>query len=1156
MLGINRTLPLLLMNKNIKFITIILSIIFGTEASIHFILMIFPDLGHITASIIDSLTLVFILGPVFFYMLKQEQNKSDLLTNISNQTLLDLNAINFDLSQYKVAIDASAIVAITDTRGVITYVNDQFCAISKYSREELIGQNHRLINSGHHADDFFIDMWKTIANGHIWKGDIKNKDKNGNHYWVRTTIVPLMDKHHKPIQYIAIRSDITAYKANFEAASQNATFQKAIFEGAAYAIIVTTTEGIITSFNKGAEDLLGYSAEEVVNVTSPAIFHEVNEVVAKAAELTAELGYEVAPGFDVFVLKSRSGIADVNEWTYVKKDGTRITVKLSVTALFNELGEIFAYMGVAHDITQEKASQKVLEQTLTFQSAILNGTNYGIISTNLDGIIVAYNKGAENMLGYTADEMVNKCSPAIIHDFNEVVAKADELTEELGVLVEPGIDVFHVKARTGIIDVNEWTYIKKDGTRIIVNMAISCLRDEHGDIYGYLGITHDITAQKIAQQELDKVKQMLQQTSEVAAVGGWELDVKSGVIIWSDIAQKLHDVDASFKPDLNSLIGFYVEGEHRVHITHCFNNLINLGESFDQEFEIITGEGNRVWVRKIGKGVFHNGVCIRAYGTFQDITKQKNTELELSYAKQQAEAASVAKSDFLANMSHEIRTPLNGVIGFTDLLLKTQLSESQNQYMTIVYQSANSLLDIINDVLDFSKIEAGKLELDIDKTDLIQLSAQIVDVVAFQIQDKNLELLLNVPSNLPRYVWTDVVRLRQILVNLLGNAIKFTEKGEIELKIELLSKTAEHGSFRFSVRDTGVGIDPKNIDKIFKAFEQEDASTTRKFGGTGLGLSITNKLLALMNGSTLQVSSELGKGSIFYFDVHYKMEEGEALVAHDLSHIKKVLVVDDNEHNRLIVQEMLKSSHIITDHAEDGIEALYMLKGEVKYDVIIMDYHMPEMDGLETIAAIRKQAHLQADQQPVILLSSSSDDEEVMKSCKALGVKQRLIKPVKMTQLFDALAKLQDVEEFVEVVKEDAILPISVVSQRDHAIPKVLIVDDNPINLILAKTVILKLLPNAIIVQAMNGNSAVESYKKEQPSIIFMDIQMPELNGYEATAAIRQLETDNPIPIIALTAGTVMGEKERCLEAGMNDYVSKPFVLAAIEKIIQTYLPY
>ena len=1147
------------MHKNLLLLLQLLLVLFGSEALIHFSFHFFPAIPDRVASIIDAGALVVLTSPFFLYLINREQRRANLAENAAQQNLTDLNLINFNLGQYKAAIDASAIVAITDISGTITYVNDHFCAISKYSREELIGQNHNIINSGYHSNDFFKDLWKTIANGNIWKGDIKNKDKNGHYYWVRTIIVPLMKDGQKPDQYIAIRTDITAHKESLEALAKAASFQKAIFDGTNYAIIATTSDGIINTFNKGAEKLLGYTAAEVVGITSPAIFHDLNEVVAKAAELTIELGVDVAPGFDVFVLKSRSGMADVNEWTYIKKDGSRITVKLSVTALFNEQGEIYGYMGVANDITQEKAAQKHLEQTLNFQSAILNGTNYSIISTNLEGVIVAYNKGAENMLGYTAEEMVNKCTPAMIHDFNEVVAKADALTEELGFLVEPGLEVFHLKARTGVVDVNEWTFIKKDGSRITVNMAISCLRDEHGEVYGYLGITNDITAQKIAQAELDKAKQMLEQTSEVAAVGGWELDVPSGIMNWSAISYRLHGVDENFNPDLTTVIGFYLEDDHRARITKCFNNLINFGEAFDQEFEMVTGDGRRIWARKIGKGVFYNGICVRAYGTFQDISKQKQAELELFNAKELAEAASIAKSDFLANMSHEIRTPLNGVIGFSDLLLKTQLSESQNQYMSIVYQSANSLLDIINDVLDFSKIEAGKLELEIDKTDIIQLSAQIVDVVAFQVQDKNLELLLNLPTNIPRFVWTDVVRLRQILVNLLGNAIKFTEKGEIELKIELLSKTAEQGLFRFSVRDTGLGIDPKNIDKIFKAFEQEDASTTRKFGGTGLGLSITNKLLALMKGSSLQVSSELGKGSVFYFDVHYKMEEGEAMAAHDLTHIKKVLVVDDNEHNRLIVQEMLKSNHIVTDHAEDGIEALYMLKGEVKYDVIIMDYHMPDMNGLETIAAIRKQAHLQADKQPVILLSSSSDDEEVMKSCKTLGVKQRLIKPVKMNQLFDALVKLQDIETLdTEAVLEqvDNQETITVINTTDSFTPKVLIVDDNPINLILAKTVILKILPNAMIAQAMNGNHAIEAYRKEQPDIIFMDIQMPELNGYEATAAIRQLETDNPIPIIALTAGTVMGEKERCLAAGMNDYVSKPFVLAAIEKIVSTYLPH
>ena len=725
------------MYKSFILLLQLLLVLFGSEALIHFSFHFFPTLPDRVASIIDASALVVLTAPFFFYLINREHRRANLAENNAQQNLSDLNHINFNLGQYKAAIDAAAIVAITDARGSITYVNDQFCAISKYSREELIGQNHTIINSGYHSVDFFKDMWKTIANGDTWKGDIKNKDKNGHYYWVRTTIIPLMKDGQKPDQYIAIRTDITSHKESLEALAKAASFQKAIFDGTNYAIIATTTDGVITNFNKGAENLLGYTAAEVVNITSPAIFHDLNEVVSKAAELTTELGIDVAPGFDVFVLKSRSGNADVNEWTYIKKDGSRITVKLSITALFNEKGEIFGYMGVANDITQEKAAQIQLEKNLLFQSAILNGTNYSIISTNLEGVIVAYNKGAENMLGYTAEEMVNKSTPAIIHDFSEVVAKADALTEELGFLVEPGLEVFHVKARTGITDVNEWTFIKKDGSRIAVNMAISCLRDEDGEVYGYLGITNDITAQKLAQVELDKAKQMLQQTSEVAAIGGWELEVQSGDMNWSAISCKLHGVDESFKPDLSSLIGFYVEGEHRARISECFNNLINFGEAFDQEFEIITKDGNRIWVRKIGKGIFHNGVCVRAYGTFQDISKQKNAELELFYAKQQAEAASIAKSDFLANMSHEIRTPLNGVIGFTDLLLKTQLSESQNQYMSIVYQSANSLLDIINDVLDFSKIEAGKLELEIDKTDIVQLSAQIVDVIAFQIQDKN-----------------------------------------------------------------------------------------------------------------------------------------------------------------------------------------------------------------------------------------------------------------------------------------------------------------------------------------------------------------------------------------------------------------------------------
>jgi PAS domain S-box-containing protein len=531
-----------------------------------------------------------------------------------------------------------------------------------------------------------------------------------------------------------------------------------------------------------------------------------------------------------------------------------------------------------------------------------------------------------------------------------------------------------------------------------------------------------------------------------------------------------------------------------------------------------------------------------------DVTGMELHRLELRQARHLAEQASVAKSEFLANMSHEIRTPLNGVIGFTDLMLKTDMNNTQKQYLGIVNQSANTLLSIVNDILDFSKIEAGKLELDIDRYDIYEIAAQTADIISFQVQSKGLEMLLDIPSCLPRFVWVDDIRLKQVLINLLSNAAKFTESGEIELKIEILKFEPQDRcsiTCRFIVRDTGIGIRQDKKAKIFEAFLQEDSSTTKKYGGTGLGLTISNQLLSLMN-SSLQLESEHGVGSTLFFDLKMKCEQGDAFAPQSIATIRNVLIVDDNEKNCRLLRRMLGQIGVKSDQAGNGWKALDVLAQGTIFDAVLMDYHMPGIDGLETTRKIRET--FSSGKLPVILMNNSADDAIVLKARQELGINSRLLKPVRQVDLSRLLANLTG--------KEISLPSATRLAQPQLTTRKisVLVAEDHLINMILAKTVIKKIAIHATILEATNGKEALELCENQLPDLIFMDIQMPLMNGYVATSLIRKLPGAGKVPIIALTAGNLIGEKEKCIAAGMDDFISKPFVQDAMWQVFERFL--
>jgi len=587
---------------------------------------------------------------------------------------------------------------------------------------------------------------------------------------------------------------------------------------------------------------------------------------------------------------------------------------------------------------------------------------------------------------------------------------------------------------------------------------------------------------------------------------------------------------------------------------------IKSGEVWKGEIKNRAKDGSFYWVDSTivpfrdGLGKPKQFIVIR-----MDITGLKRIEEELRAAKDAAEGASRAKSEFLANMSHEIRTPMNGIIGMTELALDTQLTVEQREYLNMVKTSAASLLTLINDILDFSKIEAGKLDLDVADFSLRQSIGETLKALGFRAHQKGLELAWRVAQDVPDYLAGDASRVRQVLVNLVGNAVKFTERGEVVVEIERdPTSTGEVVVLHFCVRDTGIGIAKEKHGMVFGAFTQADSSTTRKYGGTGLGLAITRRLIDLMGGK-LWLESEPGVGSAFHFTIRFEPASAQPAPFYPdpkiLSHAA-ILVVDDNETNRIILVEMLGRWGMQVATAKDGREALEILgrggSRAPRFAAVISDLQMPHMDGFEFVENIRKNA--QFGQIPVLMLSSSAQQGE-HERCRQLGISAHLAKPIQPSELLDAILSALSLHATEPSRSQDKthdeaqLLPQSNWRQG----MKVLLAEDNAVNRTLATRLLQKHGHTVVVVE--NGRQALEALERETVDLVLMDVQMPEMDGLEATAAIREKEkkTGDHLPIIALTAHAMKGDREKCLAAGTDDYLTKPIrtadLFAAVERL-------